>query len=229
MTTAAVQNREEGDETQGGQNARDRRHRRRRIPSGGLFPPPPAAADCPPRAAYRIPRSASPSPSPSASPLAFTLHHHQWLDAKTAIKNFGLGVSVNTPRGGSLPTTAYLSPPWLSSPHRVVAPSLSPHAEARIRRQIPSLRVFLWISSRFPAPASYGPLIRGFVDLGKRRCGGRLGGDLAGRIWPAGRSRSRSGFVSSTARISGLRSTIPPPRSPRSRSSSSLGGRKVRH
>ena len=111
-------------------------------------------------------------------------------------------------------------------PHRVAVPSLSPHAEARIRRQNLTFACFcgfffvasllLWASD---------PGLRGSWE---EEVGRPAGGDLAGRRWPAGRSRSRSGFGSSTARTSGPPSTTPPPQSPRSRSSSSLGGRKVR-
>uniref|UniRef100_A0A804PN45 Uncharacterized protein n=1 Tax=Zea mays TaxID=4577 RepID=A0A804PN45_MAIZE len=139
--------------------------------------------------------------------------------------------SIHAPRGGSpLPRLSLSLLPGSRLPllpHRVAAPSLSPHAEARIRRQIPTLRVFLWIS--FFLAAS---LLLWAFDPGLGSWEGEVwwaaAGDLAGRIWPAGRSRSRSGSGSSTARTSGPPSTIPPPRSPRSRSSSSLGGRKIR-
>ena len=97
--------------------------------------------------------------SASASPLAFTLHHHHGSMPKPQLKTSAWAYpSIHARTERRKPTTASLS---LSSgsrlpllPHRVAAPSLSPNAEARIRRQIPTLRVFLWISffGRFLAP-----------------------------------------------------------------------------
>ena len=103
-TTAAVQNREEDPRRDpGSQNARDRSHRRRRIPAGDLFPP---------RTSHRIPRSAS----ASASPLAFTLHHHHGSMPKPQLKTSAWAYpSIHAPRGGSPLPRLSLSPPWLSS------------------------------------------------------------------------------------------------------------------
>jgi hypothetical protein len=68
----------------------------------------------------------------------------------------------------------------------------------------------------------------GLTGSWEEEVGLAAGGDLAGRRWQAGRSRSRSGFGYSTAQTSAPASTSPQPPYRRSRSSSSLGGRKVR-
>ena len=174
-TTAAVHNREEDPRRDpGSQNARDRSHRRRRIPAGDLFPP---------RTSHRIPRSAS----ASASPLAFTLHHHHGSMPKPQLKTSAWAYpSIHAPRGGSpLPrlSLSSLALVFLSSPTEPPPPRFHPTRKQEFVVKFPPCVCFCGFPF-LPLPCSYGPLIRGFVDLGKRRCGRR-----PAAIWRGGYGR----------------------------------------
>lgn len=93
--------------------------------------------------------------------------------------------SIHAPRGGSpLPrlSLSSLALVFLSSPTESPPPRFHP-----TRKQKPSNSHLACVSVDFlflPLPCSYGPLIRGFVDLGKRRCGRR-----PAAIWRGGYGR----------------------------------------
>ena len=198
----------------GSQSTRDRSHRRRRIPAIDSY------SSCRPlRAAPRIPRSAS------ASPLAFTLHHGSMPKSQLKTSTCAY-LSIHREEEAHYPIVFSLALVFLSSPTESPSPRFHPTRKQEFVVKISPSRVsvdFFFVASLLLWASDPG--LRGSWE---EEVGRPAGGDLAGRRWPAGRSRSRSGFGSSTARTSGPPSTTPPPQSPRSRSSSSLGGRKVR-
>ncbi|XP_062220362.1 uncharacterized protein LOC133919844 isoform X1 [Phragmites australis] len=114
-----------------------------------------------------------------------------------------------------------LSP--LSSPTESPSPRFHPTRKQEFFAKIPPCACFCGVLGIYLVLWNSDPWFRGPWE---EEVGRVAGGDLAGRRWPAGRSRSRSGSGCSTARTSGPASTTLPPPSPRSRSSSSLGGRK---
>lgn len=167
-----IQNREEDvDETQASQNARDRS-------LADVESRPAIVSSC---CCWLLPARLAPVATRFHTPSS------PWLDAKTAIKNFCLGVSVNTPRGGSPLPRLSLCPPWLSSssppPTESPPPRFHPTRKQEFVVKFPPCACFCGFLF-LPLPCSYGPLIRSFVDLGKRRCGGR-----PAAIWRGGYGR----------------------------------------
>ena len=152
----------------GSQSTRDRSHRRRRIPAIDY------SSSCRPlRAAPRIPRSAS------ASPLAFTLHHGSMPKSQLKTSTWAY-LSIHREEEAHYPVSLSLSsssPPPPSRRPLAFTPRGSKNSSSKSH-----LRVFLWIFLLLPC--CYGPLIRGFVDLGKRRWGGR-----PAAIWREGDGR----------------------------------------
>ena len=134
-------------------------------------------------------------------------------------------LSIHREEEAHYPIVFSLALVFLSSPTESPSPRFHPTRKQEFVVKISPSRVSVDFFAASLLLWASDPGLRGSWE---EEVGRPAGGDLAGRRWPAGRSRSRSGFGSSTARTSGPPSTTPPPQSPRSRSSSSLGGRKVR-
>ena len=154
----------------GSQSTRDRSHRRRRIPAIDSY------SSCRPlRAAPRIPRSAS------ASPLAFTLHHGSMPKSQLKTSTCAY-LSIHREEEAHYPIVFSLALVFLSSPTESPSPRFHPTRKQEFVVKISPSRVS--VDFFLLLPCCYGPLIRGFVDLGKRRWGGR-----PAAIWREGDGR----------------------------------------